>query len=72
MIVKSSYSSTKLITSDSDVEGTFNPCIKALWQKIKNYACEDWVVLDAIIKNIIKIFECYIRRINSIKNGDNK
>ena len=26
--------------------------------KIKIYACEDYIVLDAIIKHTIKIFEC--------------
>ena len=36
--------------------------------KIKNYACEDWIVLDAIIKHSIKIFECLYNE----KSGDNK
>ena len=26
--------------------------------KIKNYASEDWIVLDVIIKHSIKIFAC--------------
>ena len=26
-------------------------------KKIKNYACEDWIALDVIIKHSIKIFE---------------
>ena len=36
-----------------------NPNIKASGQKIKNYASEDFIVLDVIIKHRIKIFKCY-------------
>ena len=35
MIVKSSYSSTKLITSDSDVEGTFKSMHQSIMTKNK-------------------------------------
>ena len=31
---------------------------KSIMTKIKNYACEDWIVLDVIIKDSIKVFEC--------------
>ena len=42
---------------------------QSIMTKIKNYACKDWIVLDVIIKH--KFFSVSIRRINSIKNGDN-
>ena len=29
--------------------------------RIKNYASEDWIVLDVIIKHSIKIFECWYK-----------
>ena len=29
--------------------------------KIKNYACEDWIVLDEIIKDSFEIFVCYYK-----------
>ena len=32
MIVKS-YSCTKLLASNSDIDEALNPCIKSLWQK---------------------------------------
>ena len=35
--------------------------------KIKEFASEDWIVLDVIIKHSIKIFKCYIWRINSME-----
>ena len=31
---------------------------QSLMVKIKNYASEDWIVLDVIIKHSIKIFAC--------------
>ena len=30
---------------------------------MKNYACEDYIVLDAIIKHSMKILECYYKEI---------
>ena len=53
------HSSTKLIACDSDINEAFKSMHQSIVTKIKNYACEDWLVLDAIIKHIIKIFECY-------------
>ena len=50
--------STKLITSDSDNDGAVKSMLQCITTKIKNYPCKDWIVLDAIIKHGIKIFEC--------------
>ena len=30
--------------------------------KIKTYACEDWIVLDVIMKHNINIFECCYKK----------
>ena len=47
---------------------------QSIMTKIKNYASEDWVLLDVIIKHSIKILVqgVSIRRINSIESGHNK
>ena len=50
--------STKLIASDSDIIEAFISMHQSIMTKIKNYASEDWIVLDIIIKYSIKIFEC--------------
>ena len=52
------HSTTKLIASDSDIDEAFKSMHHSIMIKIKNYACEDWIVLDAIIKHSITIFEC--------------
>ena len=53
---KTFHSSAKLIASDSDIdEGSMD---QSIMTKIKNYASEDWIALDVIIKHSIKIFEC--------------
>ena len=44
------HSGTKLIASDSDIDETF----KSIMTKIKDYAYEDWFVLDIIIKYSIR------------------
>ena len=59
------HSSATLIASDSYVDDAFKSMYKRITTKIKNYACEDWIALDLIIKHSI-------RRINGIKNGVNK
>ena len=56
-VCKISHSSTKLIASDSDIDEAFKSMHQSIMTKIKNYACEDWIVLDAIINHSIKIFE---------------
>ena len=50
------HSSTKLITSDLDIDEAFNSMYQSIMTKIKNYAYEDWIILDVIIKHIIEIF----------------
>ena len=52
------HSGTKLIASDSDIDEAFKSMHQSIMKKIKNYACKDWIVLDAIIKYSIKTFEC--------------
>ena len=50
------HSSTKLITRDSDTDEAFKSMNQSVITKIKNRACKDLIVLDAIIKHSIKIF----------------
>ena len=52
------HSSTKLSASDSDIDEAFKSMHQSIMTKIKNYACEDWIVLDVIINHSITIFEC--------------
>ena len=52
------YSSSKLIASDSYIAEAFKSIHQSIIIKIKNYASEYWIVLNVIIKHIIKIFEC--------------
>ena len=51
------HSSTKLIATDSDIDKAFLSMHQSIMTKTKNDFCEDWIVLDVIIKHIIKIFE---------------
>ena len=51
------HSYTKLIVSDLDTDEAFKSMHQSIITKTKNYACEDCIVLDAIIKHSIKIFE---------------
>ena len=51
------HSSAKLIASDSDIDETFKSMHQSIMTKIKNHACEDYIVLDAIIKHSIRIFK---------------
>ena len=50
------HSSTKIIASDSDIDEAFKSMDQSIMTKTKNYACEDWIVFDAIIKHSIEIF----------------
>ena len=51
-------SNNVITTSDSDIDEAFKSMHQTIMKKIKNYACEDWIVLHVIIKHRIKIFEC--------------
>ena len=50
-------SNTKLIASDSNIDEAFTSMHQSIMKKLNIYACEDWIVLDVIIKHNIKIFE---------------
>ena len=52
------HSSAKLIASDSDIQEGFKSMHQSILIEIKNYASEDGIVLDIIIKHSIKIFKC--------------
>ena len=49
---------TKLIASDVDIDVAFKSLHQSIITKIKNYTCEDYIVLNTIIKHSVKIFEC--------------
>ena len=55
------YSCTKLIASDSEIDQAFKSMYQSIMTKIKNYAYEDWIVLDVIIKHSIIIFEYWYK-----------
>ena len=46
------HSCTKLIASDLDVDEAFKSMHRSIKTKMKNYACEDYIVLDAIINDV--------------------
>ena len=52
------HSSTKLTTSFSYSDEAFKSIRQDNMSKIRKYAFEDWIVLDAVIGHSIKIFEC--------------
>ena len=52
------HSSAKLIASDSDIDEAFKSMDESIMTTTRNYASEDFIVLDVIIKCSIKIFEC--------------
>ena len=60
------HSNAKLIASDSDIDEAFKSKHQSIMSTMKNYAGEDWAVVDMIIKHSIKIFEC------AQITGDNK
>ena len=41
-----------------NIDAAFKSMHESIMTKIKNYACEDRIVLDVFIKYSIKIFEC--------------
>ena len=55
---KNFHSRAKLIASDSNIDQAFKSMHQRIMTKIKNYAGEDCIVLDVIIKDSSKIFEC--------------
>ena len=59
------HSTTKLIASDSGIDEIFIFMHQSIMKNMKNYATEHWIILDVVLS-------VSIRRVNSIKNGDNK
>ena len=51
----------KFKASDSDIDEAFKSMHRSIMTKIENYVFEDWIVLDAVIKHDINIFECYYK-----------
>ena len=49
--------STYLIASNSGIEEAFKFMHQSIITKIRNYVSNNWIVLDVVIKNNIKIFE---------------
>ena len=52
------HSSAKIVAGDSDIDKAFISIQQRIMAKIRNYSCKDWIVLDAVIKHFINIFEC--------------
>ena len=52
------HSSSKVTASDSGIDEVFKSMHQSIMTKIKNYTCDNWIVLDVIVKHSIKIFEC--------------
>ena len=59
---------TKLIPSCSDIDEAFKSMHQSIMSRIKKYACEDWIVLDTIVKTAFIFLKVSTKRINSIKN----
>ena len=55
------HSSAKLINGDSDIDEVFKSVHQSIMTKVKNYPRKDCIILDAIIKQSIKIFECWYK-----------
>ena len=55
------HSSAKLTDSDSDIDEEFKSLHESIMTKIINFVCEDWIVLDIIIKDIIRFLIVSIR-----------
>ena len=55
---KSFHLRVKLIAGNSDIDEAFISMHQSIMTKMKNYASENWIVLDVIIKCNIKIFDC--------------
>ena len=53
------HSSAKRIASDSDIDEALKSMHQTIMMKITNFASEDCIVIEAIVKHSIKIFECY-------------
>ena len=54
---KTFHLSTDLTASNSGFEEAFKFMHQSIITKIRNYVSNNWIVLDVVIKNNIKIFE---------------
>ena len=52
------HSSTKLSSSDSDIDEAFKSMHQSIMTKMKNYTSKDCNVLDAVITYSTNIFDC--------------
>ena len=52
------HSSTKLSSSDSDIDEAFKSMHQSIMTKMKNYTSKDYIVLDAVITYSTNIFDC--------------
>ena len=52
------HTRAKLIASDSDINEAFKSMHQSIITKIKNYTSKNYIVLDAIVRHSVKIFEC--------------
>ena len=52
------HSCTRLTTNDSGIDEAFKSMHQSIMTKTKIYASKEWIVLDAVIKHGINIFEC--------------
>ena len=55
------HSSTKIGASGSYIDEVLISMHQIIITKAKNYACEEWIVLDVIIKHSIKVFAGYYK-----------
>ena len=55
---KISHSSVKIIASDSDTDEALKSMHQSIVTNIKHSASKGCVVIETIIKHVIKIFEC--------------
>ena len=52
------HTRAKLIASDSDINEAFKSMHQSILTKIKKYTSKNYIVLDAIVRHSVKIFEC--------------
>ena len=55
------HSSTRLTTSFSYSDEALKSIRQDNMSKIRKYAFEDWIALDAVIGHSVKFFECYYK-----------
>ena len=56
------HSSPKLTISDLDIDEGFKSMHQSIMANIKNYASKNWIVIERITKDSLKIFECLYKQ----------